>query len=954
MSASILDDLVLMFTVTSVDQIKTGPSRAEPRLSREDAHVIDAGASHAFSGALEGRASGSNPHGSGAHLDNANYEERNTDVMIPSPAISGLDPISKLAFASNRAFFQRDLDAIIYADLYSPLESNLHDGPYVPHGYLDSPSTSAHAHLSPSTYQTRSRQGPLQSAQREKQQTGEAAYRLAEAERRNRLREEEKTRRTLRIQKQVDEGMIAFQLEKEQAAHHTAEVDRRNKQREQDKMQRRLDVQKQVNDGVRATQLEKECERVRVEADRSACRKWLFVPNTSSSSIAVDVSCETVDLYTALGRQMRGFWEESRPPASDQAQRNEVIADVQCAINAKWPGQGLQVAAFGSSVTGLITESSDLDLVLLDPTRPYGAGTPPELRRVSKQIVRHTDGMPEWYSTSQIAKAVRNSAKFRNIVPISGAHVPIVKMVHRKFNIPADININERFGLFNSQLIQAYADLQPLIVRPLIFFLKHWYSRSDLNDPSGKGGFMTFSSYTIALMALQVLQIEGVLPNLQSPVLLTTLNIRPSFLYSRVRRLGRGKNTRQRVVEEPSPPKKYDVTFATNHPDLSLQKRQIPGLAAVGPELKTVSKMDRLLGRMLVSFIRFYMQFDRRTQVVSVVNGSPLQRKKAPLARQVILVDSTSEDGGAERDRIGSDRSRDSFGAASRDHDARVGLREEQIDIWADEELVVQDPFIIDRNTSRNIKAAAIERWQNTMQSAADYLGLHKEHDASDAPRQRLKDAPLILDLCNHGSARLDANATSGPGERGTDIGAVELWRLQEKAEAQGRESAKQAAKDRYKEKRKQAKARRSEVKEAHRLREDMARRADKIEALGSHESMGSRNQQPSHNWRSYPNNGSGSSIGGSHSAAFGAGMKNDPSFVDMWNSPASSTAPAPPRAGPMHADTTKQAYTGRADHGPTYSAKTEASSETDASSESEDIDLVALRLARGAHGADS
>ncbi|TKY85209.1 hypothetical protein EX895_006289 [Sporisorium graminicola] len=932
------------FKDSSFDEMDSGNPHGTSCASNANAQTIDGSASSAFFGGFQG-ASSPLQSGNGAHPNPAYGHGFNVGPSSPSPAMSGWDPISKLGFASNRASPQTQLppNGLLQHSPPQPLFPNhRHISPSQSHYPLPLKQSLPPAHAS-------IQQRPHHNVYATQQRNDDSARRTAEVERRNRLREEEKARRTSAINKQVDEGMAAFKLDKQQASQRTAEVERRNRQREEEKERRRVAIQKQVDDGIKTIQAEKKKERAFIESDRLACRKWLtdLSPVAASSSSTAEVQAtDTVDLYAAVGRQLRGFWEESRPAASSQMHRSEVISDVQQAIDRKWPGHGLQVAAFGSSVTGLITESSDLDLVLLDPTRPYGVGTPPELRRAPNRPVRHSNGMPEWYSTNQVANALRNSNKFRNIVPISGASVPIVKMVHRNYDIPADININDRFGLFNSQLIQAYADLQPQVVRPLIFFLKHWYSRCDLNDPAGKHGPLTFSSYTIALMALQVLQLQGVLPNLQSPTLLNTLNIRPSFLYARLKRQRRARNGRQPVDKDETPAQKYNVTFSIGDADMEPYRTRAFELSADDAATndanaactKSIST-DRLLGRMFVAFVHFYTQFDRRAQAISVVNGSPLPRSKASQAKHAFF-DSASED-----DTLPGKL----FPTASRDAEARAALREEHSDIWVGEELVVQDPFIIDRNTSRNIKAGAIDKWQGTMESAFTLLGLQKGFDVKDGFRVRLEDAPLILDLCVPQDLRDDMDgdkSATGAGHKVVQDEAIEPWRLEEEAAAQARELAKQAAQKLRREKKKQARS--SKPSEARRLQEEAAMVEDMIDGIESGQTTAFPSVRIPEVWRLRPdgeaNSNANSSLTGNHNSNGDGkdtfkGLMSMPFTFSVSKSPAIDIAPALSKTTTMNGDLTQQLPTMGLSCSPTASTK------TDSSSDSEDIDLVALRL---------
>lgn len=95
-----------------------------------------------------------------------------------------------------------------------------------------------------------------------------------------------------------------------------------------------------------------------------------------------------------------------------------------------------------------------------------------------------------------------------------------------------DINVNDQLGLFNTNLIAYYCGLlRPLPV--LLLAVKQWAKSLGLNNPSGRGGSTSFSSYALAIMTIGYLQVcwfyrlplvviyctfqvIGVLPNLQA------------------------------------------------------------------------------------------------------------------------------------------------------------------------------------------------------------------------------------------------------------------------------------------------------------------------------------------------------------------------------------------------------------------------------------------------------
>ncbi|KAL1694020.1 hypothetical protein GGG16DRAFT_48077, partial [Schizophyllum commune] len=80
-----------------------------------------------------------------------------------------------------------------------------------------------------------------------------------------------------------------------------------------------------------------------------------------------------------------------------------------------------------------------------------------------------------------------------------------------------DLNVNDRLGAYNSDLIREYCILNR-IVRPFIASTKHWAKVHGLNEPSTANRQVSFSSYSLALMAIAFLQAKGYLPNLQSPL----------------------------------------------------------------------------------------------------------------------------------------------------------------------------------------------------------------------------------------------------------------------------------------------------------------------------------------------------------------------------------------------------------------------------------------------------
>ena len=78
--------------------------------------------------------------------------------------------------------------------------------------------------------------------------------------------------------------------------------------------------------------------------------------------------------------------------------------------------------------------------------------------------------------------------------------------------LDCDLNVNERLGIHNSEMINEYCALSP-VLRPLLFSIKEWAKPLGLNTPSGGLGIsVSFSSYALALMTIAFLQVRQLVP----------------------------------------------------------------------------------------------------------------------------------------------------------------------------------------------------------------------------------------------------------------------------------------------------------------------------------------------------------------------------------------------------------------------------------------------------------
>jgi DNA polymerase sigma len=186
----------------------------------------------------------------------------------------------------------------------------------------------------------------------------------------------------------------------------------------------------------------------------------------------------TRDAIFRLTRDMIQFYEEIQPPASELAQRMELLRRLQQLVSSLWPHIHARLHLFGSSSNTLCLRVADTDLCLeIDPA----AG--------SKEDIIETLG-----------RALKNYG-MSNVLPLASARVPIVKFMDPASNISCDVCINNLLALSNSRLLADYTSLDAR-VRPLVLIVKYWAKRRQINKPY-EG---TISSYAFVLMVINFLQ----------------------------------------------------------------------------------------------------------------------------------------------------------------------------------------------------------------------------------------------------------------------------------------------------------------------------------------------------------------------------------------------------------------------------------------------------------------
>jgi hypothetical protein len=87
-----------------------------------------------------------------------------------------------------------------------------------------------------------------------------------------------------------------------------------------------------------------------------------------------------------------------------------------------------------------------------------------------------------------------------------------VKFRDLNTGIHCDLNINDQLGFINTSLIRHYCDILP-VLRPLLLAIKRWARPLGYNNPAGAPKMpVTFSSYTLAIMTIGLLQVPCSFP----------------------------------------------------------------------------------------------------------------------------------------------------------------------------------------------------------------------------------------------------------------------------------------------------------------------------------------------------------------------------------------------------------------------------------------------------------
>jgi non-canonical poly(A) RNA polymerase PAPD5/7 len=166
--------------------------------------------------------------------------------------------------------------------------------------------------------------------------------------------------------------------------------------------------------------------------------------------------------------EILSFCDFCSPSRHELNDRRAAFEDVKACIADLFPAAKVEI--FGSHMTGIITPSSDIDLVMLGVPQKDGAET------------------EQLYALADLIKQ-KQIASYCEV--ISSAKVPIVKLDHLRTKIPMDVCCNNSSGLETGAIMRRFArDFPPM--RPLTMVLKVFLAQRRMNDTysGGIGSFL--------------------------------------------------------------------------------------------------------------------------------------------------------------------------------------------------------------------------------------------------------------------------------------------------------------------------------------------------------------------------------------------------------------------------------------------------------------------------------
>ena len=174
---------------------------------------------------------------------------------------------------------------------------------------------------------------------------------------------------------------------------------------------------------------------------------------------------------------------DCQPHTVELRERQRIMEDLTQHIQRFWPTA--QLTLFGSSNNGFAFKNSDLDISLTYTNKPDNSNL--------ESVVL----------IEELGEKLKRLKDVKNVLAITSAKVPIVKMYHVKARIEADISLYNILAQENTRMLSLYADLDSRC-HILGYMVKLFAKICEIGDAS-RG---SLSSYAYILMMIFFLQVK--------------------------------------------------------------------------------------------------------------------------------------------------------------------------------------------------------------------------------------------------------------------------------------------------------------------------------------------------------------------------------------------------------------------------------------------------------------
>ena len=193
------------------------------------------------------------------------------------------------------------------------------------------------------------------------------------------------------------------------------------------------------------------------------------------------------NLLTDICHRVVADFEPQKPELRD---RQRIMEDLSQHIQRFWPTARLTL--FGSSNNGFAFKNSDLDISLTYTNIPDNSNLE------SIQLIE------------ELGERLKRLNGVKNVLAITSAKVPIVKMYHVHARIDADISLYNILAQENTRMLSLYSELDRRC-RILGYMVKLFAKICDIGDAS-RG---SLSSYAYILMMIFYLQVKIIVGTLK-------------------------------------------------------------------------------------------------------------------------------------------------------------------------------------------------------------------------------------------------------------------------------------------------------------------------------------------------------------------------------------------------------------------------------------------------------